>query len=677
MNDPGKLQTKTHVLLIGLARASYLEFAKDLKVLACNMVETFNLEEAAKLLSRNQFIAILVDIRYLEDGLNLPPSFLDSQLLRTTPLIFFGAPTSCVELIEKAYASGAVDVLMLPHSTFILQTKVRFALTQFQYRQADSIQIVNERTNAETEKSQLLENSLDAVVGVAPDQTIVYWNRHAEIIFGWSKYEAVGQSMVELIIPERYREAHNKRMTRFLDAGEPTVLNKRIEMPALRKTRGEFIVELTVTYTKTVEGSHRFYSFIRDISDKVIMRKTSADLKAAILEAELARDEAQRANQLKSDFLANMSHEIRTPLGAMLGFADLLRDQGLTHEEQINYIDVLSRNGESLSVIINDILDLSKVEAGHLSLEFTDAYPEQIVRDVTSLLQVKAKQKHLSLECTSDFEKCPISLVSDPTRVRQVLLNLVGNAIKFTGFGSVRIHASGELDSNGCQSVSFDITDSGIGIAPDQAKKIFEMFVQADGSMTRRYGGTGLGLALSRKLARGLGGDVRILQTVEGKGTTFRATFRDMPENRNVEIEPTRLNRLVQSRRSAQGSLQGIRVLVVDDAPDNQQLIRRYLTKQGAIVECAENGLIGYRAAVNGEFDVVLMDIQMPVMDGFTATQSLRKSGYRKPIIALTAHAMTEVRRKALFVGYSDHLPKPINPRELIDSILQHTRTAH
>lgn len=385
-----------------------------------------------------------------------------------------------------------------------------------------------------------------------------------------------------------------------------------------------------------------------------------------------ARKDAERANELKSAFLANMSHEIRTPLGAMMGFADLLKDPGLTSAERQSFTDILSRNGESLSVIINDILDLSKVEAGHLTLEYTDTYPDQIGADIISLLRVKAREKDLVLNYTHD-ETSPESIVADPTRVRQILLNLVSNAIKFTPFGSVTVKSYACKSKRGRDALCFEVIDTGIGVPQQQQDRIFEMFVQADGSMTRRFGGTGLGLALSRSLARAMGGDVTLVSSQEGAGSVFLVTIEDQPEMRNEKSD--RHNRsLFDSQDLPEKALDGIKILVVDDAPDNQQLIWRYLTKRGALVESADNGLLGYRAALSDSFDVVLMDIQMPVMDGYSATQKLRETGYRKPIIALTAHAMNEVRKKALNVGYTDHLTKPINQTELVRTIVKHVR---
>lgn len=450
-------------------------------------------------------------------------------------------------------------------------------------------------------------------------------------------------------------------------------------------TEGPFYVEYRL---RTANGDYRwaidagnprydregnYLGYAGTVFDIHEQKMATVELEKAKERAEAAQAEAERANELKSAFLANMSHEIRTPLGAMMGFADLLRDPGVTATERSSYVDILYRNGESLSVIINDILDLSKVEAGHLTLEYVDMEPEQVSQDVVSLLRVKTKEKGLTLESTFD-KTTPNSIVADPTRVRQILLNIVGNAIKFTQFGSVKIHGFGCKTASGANAICFEISDTGIGITPSQKEKIFEVFTQADGTMTRRFGGTGLGLALSRKLAREMGGDVTLVETVEGVGTKFLVQVEDQPQRRISAEDAAKVETLRHNEDVGEKALEGIKILVVDDAPDNQQLLWRYLTKQGALVETAENGLVGSKLALAGSYDIVLMDIQMPVMDGYSATAKLRESGYAKPIIALTAHAMNEVRRKALNVGYTDHLPKPINPKQLIAAIVRYVR---
>ncbi len=407
---------------------------------------------------------------------------------------------------------------------------------------------------------------------------------------------------------------------------------------------------------------------IVDVTEKV---KVENELQHLVMNLREAKAEAEKANTLKSAFLANMSHEIRTPLGAMIGFADLLRDPGLSREEHASYINIVTRNGEQLAAIINDILDLSKVEAGHLTLEYAETPPDHVAADVVSLLRVKANEKNIVLEYHSE-PSSPESIVTDSLRLRQILMNIVGNAIKFTHAGSVKVKSYGQTGTDGKMYLYFEVTDTGIGIPESQKEKVFDAFVQADGALSRKYGGTGLGLALSRQLARELGGDLILAKSIEGKGTSFLICVADRPE----------LNKTVESSRSREeikyevpeNALDGIRVLIVDDSPDNRQLLWHFLNKYGATIDFAENGLLGYRKALSGNFNVVLMDIQMPEMDGYTATQKLRESGYTKPIIALTAHAMDEVRKKCLNVGCTDHLTKPIRPKELINAVVKYSR---
>lgn len=481
----------------------------------------------------------------------------------------------------------------------------------------------------------------------------------------------VGRKVVGKTVREAFTEEevgyYISVLDRVYQTGEPYVgRNLPLALPNADGVPVPTRIDVSYTPFRDEDGNVKgIIGFLQDVTEeynaRANMRKYTEELKAA-------KEEAERANALKSAFLANMSHEIRTPLGAMIGFADLLREPGLSEQERLGYIDILSRNGESLSVIINDILDLSKVEAGHLTLEFTEAVPEQIAEDVISLLRVKANEKDLILKY-EPAPSTPKTVASDPMRIRQILLNLVGNAIKFTSTGSVVLRSSGYEMTGGRAGVCFEIIDTGIGIPAEQRDNVFKMFVQADGSTTRRFGGTGLGLALSRSLSRSLGGDVSISQSEVGSGTTFLVVIADLPERRMAAAASAREERK-PAVDLATKSLVGVKVLVVDDAPENQHLIWAYLHKQGATVDTAGNGLEGYKKALAGKYDVVLMDIQMPEMDGYTATQKLRTAGYRKPIIALTAHAMTEVRNKVLQMGANAHLAKPINFKELITTIV-------
>ena len=393
-----------------------------------------------------------------------------------------------------------------------------------------------------------------------------------------------------------------------------------------------------------------------------IQKKASQELLAA-------KEAAEKANDLKSAFLANMSHEIRTPLGAMIGFADLLRDPAINETEKANYLEILRRNGEQLGHLINDILDLSKIETGHLSLEYTPINPLQVANEVVSLLSVLAKERSIEIRVSQD-PTLPKEIVTDPVRLRQVLTNIVGNALKFTKSGTIDLKLAGRVLHDGKKQALFEVTDTGIGIPEASVESLFKAFTQADNSITRKYGGTGLGLALSRSLARAMGGDLVLVKTRENHGSTFLITINSEDDRLSMSSARIAAEMKVDSMAPPkEKQLDGLKILLVEDAKDNQQLIHRYLSRQGAEVEIVENGLEGLQAALRGDYHLVLMDIQMPVMDGYTATSELRSRGYDKPIIALTAHAMSDVRQRCMDVGYTDHLPKPINSKELVQKI--------
>lgn len=432
----------------------------------------------------------------------------------------------------------------------------------------------------------------------------------------------------------------------------------------IKKNGAVIEVEMTALDIQ-LDGKKRRIGAVVDITDRVAFEARQNDLLKSL---HAAKEEAEKANELKSAFLANMSHEIRTPLGAMIGFADLLRDVDVSAEERANYIDILIRNGDQLATIINDILDLSKVEAGHLKMDFEPTDPSSVVTDVVSLLRVKTRDKNLALTVRTETS-APEQIVTDALRLRQILLNVIGNAIKFTPAGSIDVRIYGARNPNGKQIVYFEVKDTGVGVPESHRESIFNVFVQADSNLTRKYGGTGLGLALSRRLARELGGDISVAHSVEGQGSTFLIAIEDAQEKQVVAAAADGVG--PQPAGADFSKLSGLKVLVVDDSSENRQIISVYLTKHGAVIDFAENGIVAYRKALESSFDVVLMDIQMPEMDGYTATQKLREAGYAKPIIALTAHAMSEVRMKCLNVGCTDYLSKPIRRDELLTVLMR------
>ena len=406
-------------------------------------------------------------------------------------------------------------------------------------------------------------------------------------------------------------------------------------------------------------------------------------LEQARTEANVARLEAENANRAKTEFLASFSHEIRTPMTAILGYADILLDPSLNENLKVNSVQVIRRNGEHLLTLINDILDIAKIEAGKMTVENIACSVEDIVYHVESLMRDLAASKNISLE-TSFMGPIPRVCKSDPNRLRQVLINLVGNAIKFTSQGSVKIVTSFEpASSSVCSLIRFDVIDTGIGLSPEQSAKLFQPFCQAEGSTERRFGGTGLGLAISQQLARLMGGAISIESKV-GLGSTF--TVRVAAGNHSAELytpeakktgtnndaadSPAEQHAAQASKARGACKYEG-RVLMAEDGPDNQRLIRFQLSKLGIEVDVADNGLIAVQkfdlAQREGRpYKLVLMDMQMPELDGYAAARHLRVRGWKGAIVALTAHAMAGDRERCLENGCSDYLSKPIDRRELL-----------
>ncbi len=385
-----------------------------------------------------------------------------------------------------------------------------------------------------------------------------------------------------------------------------------------------------------------------------VMMERSLDAK----ELEKSKEAAEKANQAKSAFLANMSHEIRTPLTAILGYSDMLRDEDQNREDMEHEIDSIIRSGAHLQRIINDILDLSKIEAGQLVIEDIKVQPARLMHDVESIFGARAREKGLDFKLEYDFP-VPRNIISDPTRLKQILFNLCGNALKFTEQGGITV-SMGYLEDS--KQLKFMVTDTGIGMTEEELGRLFKPFSQADSSTTRKYGGTGLGLCIARQLSQKLGGDVSVTSE-KGVGTTFEFTI-GIGNVDNLDLatglEDMQVEAIEENVRIAPNTVNG-HVLVVEDSPDNQDLIAKYLIKAGATVEVVDNGLMAVQKALTEPYDLILMDVQMPIMDGLTATKKLRSEGYKNPIVNITANAMKEDRDKCIAAGADDYLTKPVD----------------
>jgi PAS domain S-box-containing protein len=398
---------------------------------------------------------------------------------------------------------------------------------------------------------------------------------------------------------------------------------------------------------------------------------------------------AEEANQAKTHFITNMSHEIRTPLGIVLGLSELLADPDITEAERKTFLKSLRQNGLWLSELINDVLDLSKIETGQIHVEPAEVSLLEVLNEIRQLLEPRAQDVGLNLKF-SFRGRLPDRFRTDPMRLRQIFMNIIGNAVKFTAAGRVEVRTL-MVGHGKKRCLAFDVADTGIGMSKEQQGKLFQPFTQADPSTKRRFGGTGLGLFLSQQLAQALGGDVAIIASRHGRGTVMRITIDPGPLDTCTYSRIAELTELADETGAGRGpgpsvgartggvtsvaapkpkkDLTGKSVLLVDDSIDNQKLIAKFLKSVGAEVDAATNGVQGVEKALNGKYDVVLMDIQMPLMDGIEATRKLREQGYGRPIIALTAHALSDERTKCLKSGFSDYLSKPVTKGMLIEHV--------
>jgi two-component system, sensor histidine kinase and response regulator len=511
-------------------------------------------------------------------------------------------------------------------------------------------------------QNAVVETSLDAVVTMDAEGMITRWNSQAESVFGRKGIDVIGKSLAETIIPESFRARHTEGLKNYLRTGQGEILNRRIETSAHGGDGREFPVELSIAPIRSGD-TVSFCAFARDITAR-------HQAEEALRSAKVAAEDASAA---KSAFLANMSHEIRTPLNGILGFTDLLLEGGdPLPAQQRDHVETIHDCGRHLLTLINDVLDLSKIESGQLEVERSVCSPHQVIAEAISILRVRAQERGLHLEYFWKSE-IPDTIETDPVRLRQILMNLIGNAVKFTEVGSVQVAA--RLVQTDSPLLVIDVIDTGVGIPEEALDRIFDPFVQADNSITRRFGGTGLGLSISRRLAEALGGGVTAESTL-GRGSVFSMSVATGPLADVKLRRGTASDVMVASRPAAGGQLPPCRVLLVEDGVTNRKLIGLVLERAGATVRTAENGQCGVESMTLETFDVVLMDMQMPVMDGYTASRELRRRGYAGPIIALTAHAMKGDELKCREAGCSGYLTKPINPERLIDTIAEALETS-
>ena len=528
---------------------------------------------------------------------------------------------------------------------------------------------ITERSRAEQELHRVSRQNaliLDAigegVYGLDREGYATFFNAAAERMTGWSAAEVIGR--------HNHRLLHHSHEDGSPYPEERCPVHATVRDGRPRRIRGEvfwradgtpFPVEYMVAPIRGErenEAPTGAVVVFRDIGDRLAAER-------ALMEAKRS---AESANRAKSEFLAAMSHDIRTPMNTILGMGELLADASLD-EEQRRWLAISTRAGESLLSLINDILDLSKIESGQLTPERAPFEPRELVEGAAQILTVAAERKGIELGTVID-PKLPARVVGDAARIRQILLNLLGNAVKFTERGGVRL----QVERAGGERLRFIVRDSGVGIAAERLEAVFDPFVQAEASTTRRFGGTGLGLAICRKLVERMGGTIEVDSRL-GEGSTFRFEL-PLPEDAGDEA-PRRVTR--GERVAPAGEERPMELLVVDDSEDNRLLVSAFLKASPHRLHFAENGREALNRFREGRFDLVLMDLQMPEMDGFEATRRIR--GWEEqegreptPIIALTAHAMEEQREESERAGCDYHLTKPLKKRRLLEVIAAYGR---
>ena len=777
-----------------------------------DLVKATSGKEALKILMEQQdFALILMDAMMpIMDGFETAELIRQSKKLKYIPIIFLSAEMNAFHNIFKGYQTGAVDYMLKPLSSEILKAKV--AVFVDMYKKNQELLDRDEKLNAlnsqlkkniqhikesEEQITTIFMNAPDGVITINEKGIILTWNPQAETLFGWKEKEVLGKTLTEIIIPERYREQHEKGMQHFLKTGDGPVLNKAIEVSALKKNANEFPVELKISASKT-NGQHIFIGFIRDITERktneaeikkrtqqlieaqqlahigswewdiktnkiewsdelyrifglepqefeanyetflkyihpedkeyvnniiqqaykdhksfsffhrIILRdgtlrtlsgkgnvfadsngniirmtgtaqditkQKQAEEQAILLiegknKAERAALVAEETAKSKQQFLSNMSHEIRTPMNAIIGFTKVLLETDLS-KKQKEYLNAIKESGDCLIALINDILDFAKVNAGKIEYEHTPFRLNTVINSALLLFDVKIKENNLELIKHYD-DSIPEVLMGDPIRLRQIILNLISNAVKFTPKGSITVNVQLVKEDAENATVKFSVIDTGIGISENKIEKIFDSFQQETSKTTRLFGGTGLGLAIVKQLVEGQHGEITVKSKV-GEGSSFSIIMSFKKTKIKIEPEPE-----VDNGVKLTDGVKNVKVLVAEDIMLNQLLMKIILEKFGFEVEIAGNGKIAIEKLQKNKYDVILMDVHMPEMNGIEATEYIRKNIDSKiPIIALTADVTTFDVEKCKNLEMNDYLSKPIDSKLLFNKITKYVKENH
>lgn len=517
---------------------------------------------------------------------------------------------------------------------------------------------------SEARLNKLVAAAQDAIVMMDPNGNISMWNESAERIFGHSLQDAIGKNLHDLIAPKRFHEQHQKAYEQFRRTGTGNAVGRVVELIGLRKNGEMFPVELSLS-SVNIKGEWHAIGILRDITERkgaeTALQETLQNLEVAIRQANEMAEQAKIANVAKSQFLANMSHEIRTPMNGIIGAIGLLLDTDMDNEQR-HYAEIVRTSGESLLHLIDDILDFSKIEAGKLDLEELDFDLRALLDDLAALFATRAHGKGIEFLCAAAPD-VPAFLQGDPGRLRQVLTNLIGNALKFTHKGEVAVRVRLETETDTEALLRFAVRDTGIGIPENKTETLFEKFVQVDASTTRKYGGTGLGLAISKELVALMGGDIGVSSREDaGSEFWFTARFHKQPQPAPMDSIPI--------------ALQDVRILIADDNATNREILMTQCASWGMLPDQAQNGPAALRMLQEARdagdpFTVLVVDMQMPEMDGETLGQAIKSdpglADTRLVMMASTGQRGVPKRLEA--IGFSAYLIKPVRQSDLFDCL--------
>ena len=599
----------------------------------------------------------------------LPMYGLDALLKALTALVSVVTAFVLWPLIPQALKLPSPDQLKQANAELQREIAER-------KRIEEALRLAKEVAEEGLQKEQLMmaaivESSEDAIIGMTLDGAVTSWNRAAEKIFGYTAEEVLGRYFFGFNAPE-HRKDEEQTILASVRRGESVV-----QFETERLCKDGRVIDVSVTLSPIRDLTGRIVGASKIARDITARREAEVELEqyrhhleelVASRTAELAqaKEAAEAANLAKSAFLANMSHEIRTPMNAILGMAILLRRSGVT-QAQAERLDKIDTAAEHLLATINSILDLSKIEAGKFLLEDAPVSINGLLTNISSIMSERAQSKGIALLVRSG--SFPLNLYGDPTRLQQALLNYVTNALKFTDSGSVTLRAVSQEEGSEWVRIRFEVQDTGIGIPPEIVPRLFSAFEQADNSTSRKYGGTGLGLAITRRLAELMGGEAGV-ESIPGNGSTFWFTVCLKKKEGQGALAPAVIT---DAERLVRQHYQGRRLLIVDDEPVNLEVAQLFLEGSGLVVDTAEDGLEAIRRVQETSYSLILMDMQMPRLDGLEATRQIRDLPALRqiPILAMTANAFAEDKARCLASGMNDFLVKPFGPDELFAILLK------